>query len=566
LAAAFDTTTTTNSNNNALSDSMLYLLLADPLTGYESALLSEHLDSATMPPIMPFNDNGNGITGQQGHGVADAVGFGLSASLRSTASSTLSPSNSSDVVSEFNAPYSVAACFTPFSDTTDTSASPFSDYSSPSYSSAYTPLPLWGCATTVSNSYRNASLSDLDTSVAQPPLEVPHSISTSTSYACSNSTPTTTTTTTTSTTTSSTTATPTTLSKSVGQKRKHKEFANVSHATATAAATKRPTTKRRRKASTTKSNASTADAQSTTSAVDREHSYLCHVHSTLIKAARAGDLDWIKTCLSDATADQHNATRLQRLLGTMDSGCTALHYAVFYNHHAVVNYLLELGANTNIQNLSGLTPLNWAIEQRHWRLVGLLHRYDADPNVLGVDGFGMLHHLVAKSDTDSLDQLLAIFGTRLDLNLTASDAHQRITPLLLAASNGLPDVVSTLLAAGASVASVPAVSQCNTPFHKAAAKNHHVVLERLLTYTVATYCTAQARQLIDSTDSLGRSALHYAAFFGQLECVKLLVAAGASLLLRDTRRVTPCDLAQRRSPVVHQYLSAVLGATPTSTV
>ena len=67
---------------------------------------------------------------------------------------------------------------------------------------------------------------------------------------------------------------------------------------------------------------------------------------SLIQAARAGNLDLVKRAL------ERGANVSEKLVGL-----SSLHYAVCYNHFAVVEYLVEYGADINEPNLSGTTPL-----------------------------------------------------------------------------------------------------------------------------------------------------------------------------------------------------------------
>ena len=83
-----------------------------------------------------------------------------------------------------------------------------------------------------------------------------------------------------------------------------------------------------------------------------------------------------------------NIGRVQRLLssGMLDinfilpNGTTALHQAVFQDHHDIVNLLIERGADPNIGDENVWTPLHWAVERRRMDMVKLLLNRGADPN------------------------------------------------------------------------------------------------------------------------------------------------------------------------------------------
>lgn len=74
----------------------------------------------------------------------------------------------------------------------------------------------------------------------------------------------------------------------------------------------------------------------------------------LIEAAKQGDLEGVKAVL------RYN----EELINQKDaSGATALHYAAFGAHRAVVQELVRHGSDINIRDGKfGATPTGWAIE------------------------------------------------------------------------------------------------------------------------------------------------------------------------------------------------------------
>lgn len=75
---------------------------------------------------------------------------------------------------------------------------------------------------------------------------------------------------------------------------------------------------------------------------------------TLLEAAKSGGLEQVRTIVRD---------RPPFINQRDEQGATALHYAAFGGHSAVVELLVEYGANINaLDNKFGATPAGWAIE------------------------------------------------------------------------------------------------------------------------------------------------------------------------------------------------------------
>ena len=71
-----------------------------------------------------------------------------------------------------------------------------------------------------------------------------------------------------------------------------------------------------------------------------------------------------------------------------------------------------------------------------------------------------------------------------------------------------------------------------TLLHLGAALGFHKLLRKLKTYTT----------VLDGRDVGGRTAVHYAALYGHLECAKLLIDGGADIQVRDEHGRLPQDL------------------------
>ena len=75
-------------------------------------------------------------------------------------------------------------------------------------------------------------------------------------------------------------------------------------------------------------------------------------------------------CLVEQGADTDKA---------INDGGTALFVAAFRGHYQVVRYLVEQGADVNKARYNGTTPLSTALAEDHYKIVGLLLWAGATP-------------------------------------------------------------------------------------------------------------------------------------------------------------------------------------------
>lgn len=232
-------------------------------------------------------------------------------------------------------------------------------------------------------------------------------------------------------------------------------------------------------------------------------------------------------------------------------GCTALHYAVFYRHVPVAEYLVAMGADLNCRDLSGQTPLHWAVERDNAGLVKYLLECEAQVDAKDNNGATALHKAVLKGNVTVIRYIIEL--GRAAMNLKTKDEAGGNAPMHEAAGAGQTEVVQLLLAHKAD----PNIKnyQGKTPLMRAIAKNRD----------------ATAKVLIEScdvnvADGTGRTALHWAAFYGHEAIVRMLVAKPASMHLRDKAGVTALDIAKRRElPAVVELLAGGAPAPTTAT-
>jgi ankyrin repeat protein len=170
----------------------------------------------------------------------------------------------------------------------------------------------------------------------------------------------------------------------------------------------------------------------------------------------------------------------------------ALHFAAANGHDEVVKLLLQHGADATITDVLDMTPLSWACQGGHLGVAQLLLEHQ------GLQALGMT----------------PITGA---------------TPLHYAARVGREDVVKFLLGKGAHANSQRADGW--TPFMEASSKGHVGVARMLLEH--------MGGQDVDTLNSCGQTALHWAAGYGHEDMVAFLLSKGANASIQDEEGRTP---------------------------
>ena len=160
---------------------------------------------------------------------------------------------------------------------------------------------------------------------------------------------------------------------------------------------------------------------------------------------------------------------------------TPLHFAAWKCSAAMVEFLLEKGANPNIQQTSQKnSPLHFAAMEKKADVVSLLLSHGADPNLCNQDKMTPLHCAVHKQDVAVLECLLAASA---EVNTENNPAiGYRFTPLIMAVYFERPDMVEMLLKGGAQ----PNLSRTNgdlaTPLDEAVRQRNIPIVRLLLQY------------------------------------------------------------------------------------
>ena len=207
------------------------------------------------------------------------------------------------------------------------------------------------------------------------------------------------------------------------------------------------------------------------------------------------------------------------------SGTSSLHISVLLGHEAVVELLLEKGADVDSKDDTGRTPLSWAAENGHEAVVKLLLEKGAD--VSSKDKYGQTPlSWAAENGLEMVMKLLLEKGADVD-----SKDKDGQTPLSWAAENGQEAVVKLLLEKGADVDSKGDTGR--TPLSWAAEKGHEAVMKLLL----------EKGADVDSKDNTGRTPLSWAAENGHEAVMKPLLEKGADVDSRSNTGQTPLSWA-----------------------
>ncbi|KAG8677733.1 hypothetical protein FPOAC2_03839 [Fusarium poae] len=224
---------------------------------------------------------------------------------------------------------------------------------------------------------------------------------------------------------------------------------------------------------------------------------------------------------------------------TKYDGKTAISLAAQKGHEAVVQYLLQNGADLGHEGLLEITPLSFAASSGNLTVVKLI--LDAATHLLNLVDIGAQTPLcyAARYGHNTVVRLLLEHGADKDINFENIEAEVNDgtrsayecnmggrSPLSYAAENGHTSVVKMLLAQGADPESQS--SEINywhygrTPLSFAALHGHEAVVKLLLDENVCLDTPAK------SVPYMGGTALSSAATNGHDSIVALLLQAGSN--------------------------------------
>ncbi|KKO97783.1 hypothetical protein THAR02_10115 [Trichoderma harzianum] len=224
--------------------------------------------------------------------------------------------------------------------------------------------------------------------------------------------------------------------------------------------------------------------------------------------------DIVSACAGLVTVDKNS--NIVRLLET------PLSLSARNGHEAIVELLLEIGADPESRNVDGQTALMHAARNGHEAIVRLLLMHEADLDSKDESGWTVVMH-VALSGNETIVEMLLEMGP----NIESKDVNGR-TALIHAAMHDREATVKLLVHNGADLESVD--KNGSTILMHTAMSSHEATVNMLL----------ENGANLESVDNNGWTALIYAAMYGHEATVKLLVDNGADLKPKDknTRSVS----------------------------
>jgi serine/threonine-protein phosphatase 6 regulatory ankyrin repeat subunit B len=258
-------------------------------------------------------------------------------------------------------------------------------------------------------------------------------------------------------------------------------------------------------------------------------------YSPLMRAVRKGDLDGVKL-IFNAGAEVDSA-----ILAVFP-----IHVAAEYSNVAMIQFLLESGANPEMPDLNENKPLHAAAKAGNIEGVQELLDCGVDVDPFNDDGATPLHLAAAGSHFEVV-QMLVEAGH--DTNV--SDQRSS-TPLHAAARVGDLRTLDFLIERAANIRAIDNKKQL--PIHIAAEEGHTEIVKRLLQHRSKVY----QLKVVDST---GQTAIHIAARMDFPEIVRILLDEGGTLDTTDSDRLTALHLAVQKSHISTVRLLLEKGAS-----
>jgi cytohesin len=225
-------------------------------------------------------------------------------------------------------------------------------------------------------------------------------------------------------------------------------------------------------------------------------------------------------------------------------GATPLLCAARLGHADVAELLIDAGADINMHAKYFQTPLDYAASQGHLDVVELLISKGADPARRGA-----LHGAARKDHLDVVELLISK-GANIEARGSEGD-----TPLHVAVKSGNLEMVKLLLKRGAYIDNRDYSDV--TPLIQAIQKGNQDMVELLLANGAAPWRRRMGSNLVgiamlvDQKEMVRflvdkgfeHSAVHVAAFFGDLDEVKSYLAAGGDINAQDPSLLTLLNCA-----------------------
>jgi len=255
---------------------------------------------------------------------------------------------------------------------------------------------------------------------------------------------------------------------------------------------------------------------------------LSSVETPLMLAAKGGHINVLRVLLQAGAAVNL----------ALANGWTSIHFCARYGNVEVLPLLLQAGADVEAKTTSGWTPLHVAVAAGKTEIVKSLLVAGARIDEKTHEGWTPLG--LACRDTDSnLETIRFLMSKGADIEAAAKDGWR---PLHSAAKYGHFHFVKELLAAGANLHGE--TNEGLTPLGLACRETDSDL--EIISFLISKEADVEA------ANGDGWRPLHFASKFGQPECVRLLLEAGANVNAITNEGFTAIEIAiqNKRWPVV----------------
>jgi ankyrin repeat protein len=174
-------------------------------------------------------------------------------------------------------------------------------------------------------------------------------------------------------------------------------------------------------------------------------------YTELMRASITGDLNAVKKLVE---IKKVNLDEKYILPDGKKNNSTALLFAIKHNNFEIARYLMQKGANVNLENSNGVTPLIMAVMKRNEDLAKFLFEYGANINAVteptkSTSGLSSLFLAISKLLDEDFILYLVENGADVNLKITL-DGQSGWTPLLYAINKKVsPKVIRALVNKGA---------------------------------------------------------------------------------------------------------------------
>eukprot|EP01100_Stratorugosa_tubuloviscum_P002714 TRINITY_DN1645_c0_g1_i2.p1 TRINITY_DN1645_c0_g1~~TRINITY_DN1645_c0_g1_i2.p1 ORF type:complete len:1407 (-),score=647.45 TRINITY_DN1645_c0_g1_i2:5-4201(-) len=224
---------------------------------------------------------------------------------------------------------------------------------------------------------------------------------------------------------------------------------------------------------------------------------------------------------------------------------TAMHIVAYYGYANCLQLLINTGAKVDVRDAEGATPLHKASYSGEIRCMMILLQSGASINALDNAGGAPIHIATQKSKINAVQLLLNNGG-----DCTIIDQNGCV-PLHYACSSSTIELVQLLLTQSINICNQIDIDG-NTPLSICCSMNNFQALQLLFQNG------ANVKPIPNSI-----SAIHRAVQHGNIECVQLLISAGAEVNFIDSNSETPLHISVSRADTQITALLLEFGADPT---